>query len=147
MEEQVKMPGTRMAMKYTPEGEVPVVIEGGVERDLPIPTEDLKPLPTKWRPKHHEGFVKLCWLVGQIVNKKRAVPATRDELLDMGIDKGTINDLESFGFVRNRIISLRRGTSGGKSVGARAVVYPTPQGHAYLRKLKEDAAKEVSRDN
>ena len=150
MEEQKKKEVTgRLAMLLTPEGEIPVMTDqaGNVIQELPVPKVELKALPKEFRPKHHAGIMSLAAFVGMIVGTKRKIPATRDELIEQwGLTKPLIQDLEKMGFVKTRITPLIQAKT-GRSVGARAVVFHTPLGHAYIRKVQNEAVQSAGADS
>lgn len=130
-----------LAIQLTPMGEVPVRVDekGKVIEVLPVPTVELKELPKQFKTKHHDALITIGVLINQIEERKRKVPALRDEVIAFGVSKSLINELDSMGFVKNRITPLLSAST-GKREGSRAIVIPTPLYHAYLRKIQKEKA-------
>jgi hypothetical protein len=128
-----------LAIQLTPMGEVPVRVDdkGKVIEVLPVPTVELKALPPKFKDKHHNAILAIGTLINQIEDRRRKIPALRDEVIGFGVPKATLNELDSMGFIKNRITPLVDSTT-GKRAGSRAIVIPTPLYHAYLRKLQKE---------
>ena len=120
-----------MATEFTIDGEVKLMRIKGVETRVPHPEEELQSLPASFKEKHQDAMIIMLKAVNEAkAIKERKVPLTREELIESGVPKTIVRELEGFGLIQQRIVSLLRGA---KAVGGRAVVYFTPQGHAYVR--------------
>lgn len=133
----VKLPedGTLQAIKYTPDGEVFMVTEGGRVVEKTRPEETLKPLPAKWKSKHKEAMFSIEQGIRLVKDLGlRQIPLTRNECIDLGVPKGTLKDLEKFGMIQQQIISIVDTQDNNKPTGGKVVVFFTPQGKAYIKK-------------
>lgn len=126
--------GRMVAIKFTADGEIPIIRKGGKDTEIPLPVEPFKGVPKGWKNKHSEGMWKLNECIEQVkALKRREIPLLRDEAVGLGIPKSILKDLESFGMIRHRLLKILDRTRGSKPTGGRMVVYFTLQGHAYVR--------------
>lgn len=126
---------TRLAIQYTPDGEVPVqVLDDGVVQ-LPLPTQPIQPLSKKFREKHKHAMYALQSAVDEVKRIGRQVPVLRTELIAMGVEKQLVKDLEDFGLVQSRMVGIIN-TDLNKKAGAKLIVYFTIQGRMWLEEFK-----------
>lgn len=137
--------GRMIAIKFTVDGEVPIVRRDGKDVEMGIPEEEFRGPPKGWKQKHSEGMWKLHECMEQVrALERRQIPLLRDEAVSVGIPKSVLKDLEAFGMVRHRLLKILDRSRGGKPTGGRMVVYFTPQGHAYVREaLKKETQDET----
>ena len=121
-------------VKPTLDGEVLVRKEGDSLKEDALRTVPLGPLPSFIGERHEKAMATFH---AALVNLKesqsqRKVPMMRNELLDLGFNKKLYRQLIDAGLLCEKLISLVR-ESDQKSTGARAAVFYTPQGRAYIR--------------
>lgn len=125
---------SRFFKKFTVDGEILVEKKTtGEYLDYPLKTEDLLPLPAKFKGSHASEIALFHSLVMMIKKNhpKREVPITRKNFLQAGADPKIIRELIEFGLLAEDVIALVR--PDGTNPGSRACVYYTPQGRAYIR--------------
>ncbi|NDC22618.1 MAG: hypothetical protein EBZ49_00585 [Proteobacteria bacterium] len=118
--------------KFTPEGVAPFCKEGDKDKALPLPSVPYEEPDSKFKKGHSEAMEALNSFIESIKQTYRALPTLRAELMALGVTKGELNDLENWGYVECKIIGVMDSVS-GKTTGARAFVYPTPKGRAYIK--------------
>lgn len=125
--------GRLMALKFTPDGEVPIVRRLGKDVEEPLAEEPFKGTPSGWKQKHSEAVYLIYVGVSEINKKKRQIPLLREEAIALGVSKAMLKDLEGFGIVTQRLLKILDKRRGMKATGGRMVVYFTPQGRAYVQ--------------
>ena len=116
-------------MKFTPDGEVPVCHHDGVEELLPVREVPLV-MPAGFEEKHHQAMATLGDWVAAIKGTARQLPTLRGELLRSGVSKATLTDLEDMRLIKCTVVPVLKE---GAPTGARAFVYFTPMGRAYMK--------------
>lgn len=137
--------GKQVAVRFTPDGEAPVIVKDGKEQTFLPAFEELRPLPMSFKEADHNALGILYGCIHKIREmKRRHVPLTRGEFLKQeGMTKKALRRLETFGLVEERIVRLLN--QDGKLFRSSACVYPTPQGRAYiLARIDPDYEKEVT---
>ncbi len=126
------MPPQPKGIKYTIDGEI-LVLSDGSEVVPPVP-EKIE-LHKEFKSHHQDAMQKIALFVAAIKKHapRRVVPAMRSELIDFGVSKRALNELQEMGLIQQRLISVLDSTDNNKPVGSRAVVYFTPNGKAYFR--------------
>lgn len=136
--------GRLIALKFTVDGEVPILRKNGADVETPLPEEEFRGVPEGWKSKHSETMWKLHECFEQVRSMpRRQIPLLRDEATGVGISKSLLKDLEAFGMIRHRLLKVLDKRLGGKPVGGRMVVYFTPQGHAYVREALKERKTDV----
>lgn len=135
----------RPAIRFTPHGEVMVRRQDGVEHQEDFPMEELGDLPEGFE-LHRDTYIEAMSRIYEACShiekmEKRFMPLTRPELLNfnvMGIkiEKRDIGKLVKWGLLSEKVIPI---TKAGRPIGARAVVYFTPRGRAFVRKYFDPA--------
>lgn len=102
--------------------------------EQPLRTVSLTGIPSFIKGEHEAAMRRFYTLLMAITQAapNREVPLTRKEVFENGIDKKSYKTLLKAGWLKETIIPLYR-TSDKKPVGARAVVFFTPQGRAFIR--------------
>lgn len=123
-----------MQRMITPHGEVDVEITPDKKNIYyPLKTEELKPLPEKFR-EIHVIEMKLFHSILMYIKKhqaNRTMPVTRKEFLRSGADPRVLSQLIEFGMLKPCILPVRN--SRGVNQGSRACLYYTDQGRALIR--------------
>lgn len=123
--------GEIVAVEYTVDGEILIVRKDGADTKQPIPIEEYKGLPKRWRGQHTKAMIDIAYLIGEVKKfTSRKIPLTREECVDYGIDKKSLKHLEKSKLIIQRIITMNNRS--GKSVGGKMIIYFTPQGKAYM---------------
>jgi len=142
--------GNLMALKFTPDGEVPIVRRNGRDVEESFPAEEYKGRPKGWKLEHSEAMFKLNLAINEVLAlKNRQIPLLREEAIAMDVPKRMLKELERFGYVRQRIIKILDSLKSNKSAGGRAVVYFLPQGKAFMAdilKRNQERKKENEKD-
>lgn len=129
------MDSDNLFVKPTLDGEVVVKKEGENLIVGELRTVELGVVPSFIGQKHIDAMAKfhaaLCEAKEE--QKTRSVPLTRTEIFAYGIDKKAYKDLLEAGLLKERLVNFIR-QSDKKPTGARATVYYTPQGRAFIRK-------------
>lgn len=126
--------GRLVGVKFTADGEVLVVRQNGMDVEQHLPDVTFAGLPKKWREKHAKAMFQVQWGIDKVKKlKNRQLPLLRDEAMGLGVDKATLKDLETFGFIKQRIIKVIDRNNGGRNIGGRVVIYLTPYGKAYVQ--------------
>jgi hypothetical protein len=122
-------------IRYTLDGEILVHNSGSGLEDHPLKTVSLMPTPSFVGDKHI-GWMSQFYNLIKVVKQKcpsRLVPLTRKEVIGACADKRIFHEVMRAGLVKEALIPLLL-TTNGKPSGARAVIYFTPQGRAFIRK-------------
>jgi hypothetical protein len=133
--------GRIVGVRYTLDGEKPVIRQQGKDVEMELPAEPFQGLHEEWKVnKHRNAMFTISKLVDKIKREfpLRKLPLLRGELLQFGVKKKTIEQLQSFGLVQERIVSVEDERNGNKKVGARVIVYFTSQGRAYINAVLEE---------
>jgi len=131
-EQLANRPPHPAATKYTLDGEI-LVLSNGEEIVPPVP-EKIE-IPKALRSQHQEGMQKIALFIAAVKKHapRRQIPALRSELVDFGVSKKILSELEEMGFIQQRLIAVLDSSDNNRSVGSRAVVYFTPRGKAFFR--------------
>lgn len=118
-------------VKYTLDGEM-LVLTNNQEVSVPIPKS--LTLPSTFRAQHAEAMYKIGMFIAAIKRHapKRQLPALRAEVLEYGVSKKILGELEKMGFVAQRVIGVLDTNNNNKPTGARSIVYFTPAGKAFF---------------
>jgi len=125
-----------LLVKPTLDGEVFIQKRGGKEVMMPLKTQELEPLPPFLGESHTNamGFFHELLLDLKKTQKDRLVPMTRGELFSMGFDKKLYKDLLKAGLLQEKLVNFVR-QKDKTPTGARATVFYTAQGRAFVRKF------------
>ena len=147
-EELRKLDGRVVARRLTVNGEKLIVRKDGKDVELALEFPDMAPLPPTFNGRLMEVMEIFYSAVSQINEMpQRLMPLTRNELLGFGATKTEIAKLQELGLLEERSIGVHvKGNV--KKLQQRVVVFPTPQGRAYIRSQfdndygrKKDAGK------
>lgn len=123
-------------IKYTIDGEAVEYTDGSI---VYPPAIDIG-IPTGFNVHHNDAMVKIHRFIQSMPDlvPNRKLPALRSEIIEYGVSKRSLKELEEFGFIQIRLIAINDIFNGGKPVGARAVVYFTPTGKGYFKHKEEN---------
>lgn len=127
-------------VKYTVHGEAIEYTDGSIAYP---PIIDIPGMPDGWKTYHDEAMVKIVSFLQSMKQfvPNRQLPALRSEIIDCGVTKRVLKELDEFGFIQVRLIAVNDMANGGKPIGARAVVYFTPTGKGYFKYKHEQKEK------
>ena len=145
--EEIAKSAPKYKMKYTLDGTVLVEPDGeGGFKEIPCPIKKDVDVPSLKTPQEVDMMFVIYTAVTDLKTnpklKKRAIPLTRNEVLnpqirggitDMGFTKSTLKSLEKKNLIKVDIIKLVD-TKLNKTTGARTVVFFTQKGRDYVRK-------------
>jgi hypothetical protein len=129
-----------IGISYTSHGERGVVYKDGKHVAVPFEEVEFEEPHKRFNAKHHEVMEVIYSAVCDIVNMKRSIPLTRNELIrpaakrgvtTNGISKKLVNDLIDFDLIQERIIKIVNIEQ--KPVRSQAVIYFTNKGRSYVR--------------
>lgn len=125
-----------LAIRYTADGEVCSRNVHGTYIDDPLRTVELGILPGFIGEEHRRWMdVFYCFLRAMRERSpNRDIPLTRKEVLTNGFDRRALKELCQAALLKETLMPIQR-KKDGKMTGARAVIYFTPQGRAYIRKF------------
>lgn len=95
-----------------------------------LPAVEFSGVPKKFKAEHFDIMRKLFAISQTLISKGREVPATREELVMAGVDKGDIKALERMGYVETAMLPLK---VKDENVGHHKVVFLSQQGNALIR--------------
>jgi hypothetical protein len=120
----------KLGIRFTLDGEVNVFKKGAIQDDEPLKVVEYTggelPAPL------HVAMGTLYTAVMQIKEKgTRAVPVTRAEMGQFGVERKSLAKLEKLGLIKQRIVKLSK--MSGKSQPAQVICYFTDEGRGYVR--------------
>jgi len=137
--------GKFIGFQFGKEEVFPVIRRNGKDEVMKYAPEAWKGFPEGWKEKYLNALHSLIEGIDRVVAlKQREIPLLRDEFFSMGFDKKDLRFLESFNLAKSidiKIIDSKEKTN--KPKFTKAVIYLTPQGHAYRRDVYRGGKKDV----
>lgn len=128
-----RIEGMVLSESLTPRGWKQIKLLDGKEVEVDPSdevTEAVVP-PKGFKDAHVRTMSVLYAMIDRLEASGRKVPVLREEIVEgVGIKKGLVKDLEKFGFIEIPVIEV---STGGRSLGGRAVVVPSIKGKVWMR--------------
>lgn len=109
------------------------------EKYIDLPEVEFSGIHKKFRDRHREALNAIYGFGKELAASGRIVPLTREEIMKMGIEKGTLKDLEEFKMIESHLVELK---GNGINLGGRKVIVISPEGRSVV-KFFSDAVSEL----